>query len=104
MNNLNLNSKLSGFSSVLFWDVDRKSLDVIQSKKLIIERVLEYGLMEDWKLLRKIYGLDEIKNVAQNIRSIDDVTLSFLCHFFDLKKTDFRCYTRKQSIPSFWGF
>ena len=104
MNNLNLNSKLSDFSPVLFWDVDRKALDVIQSKKLIIERVLEYGLMEDWKLLQKVYGLEEIKNVALNMRSIDVVTLSFLCHFFDLKKTDFRCYTSKQSIPSFWEF
>ncbi|RZS98483.1 DUF6922 domain-containing protein [Cecembia calidifontis] len=104
MNKLDKNSRLSGFSPVLFWDMDSKALDVIQSKKLIIERVLEYGLIEDWKLLQKIYGLEEIKHVALNMRSIDDVTLSFLCHFFDLEKTDFRCYTGKQSIPSFWEF
>ena len=96
------NDILSGFSSTLFWDVDRKMLDKDLSKKLIIERVLEYGLIKDWELLKKIYGLEEIKNTALNLRFLDEVTLSFLCHLFDLKKTEFRCYIHKQSTPIFW--
>ena len=98
----NSNDVLSGFSSTLFWDVDRTMLDKDLSKKLIIERVLEYGLIEDWELLKKIYGLEEIKNTALILRSLDEVTLSFLCQLFDLKKTEFRCYIQKQSTPIFW--
>ena len=102
MDKSNKNDVLANFSPSLFWDVDRKALDLAQSKKLIIERVLEYGLMQDWKLLQKIYGLEEIKNVAVKLRALDEVTLSFLCHLFDLKKSNFRCYTHKQSTPNFW--
>ncbi len=97
MKNLNSTIQASDFSPHLFWDVDIENIDLNRSRKLIVERVLEYGQMEDWKKLQEAYGLEEIKRLALTIRSLDEVTLSFLCTLFDLKKTDFRCYTHKQS-------
>ena len=96
--------KVSDFSSHLFWDVDRSTLDLQRSKKLIVERVLEYGQMKDWEILQEVYGLEEIKKVAVNIRSLDEVTLSFLCSLFGMDKSDFRCYTHKQSSHPFWKY
>jgi hypothetical protein len=92
----------SDFSPHLFWDVDAGKIDLMQSKKWLVERVLEYGVLSDWKNLKEIYGLEEIKRVVVTIRSLDEVTLSFLCVLFDLEKENFRCYTNKQSIPDFW--
>jgi len=103
MKNLNSTIQASDFSPYLFWDVDIENLDLNRSRKLIVERVLEYGQMEDWKKLQEAYGLEEIKRLALTIRSLDEVTLSFLCTLFDLKKKDFRCYTQKQSTPNFWS-
>ena len=91
-------------SSHLFWDVDKAKLDEQRSSRLIIHRVLEYGLIDDWKLIKEYYGLSYIKDTALELKNLDDVTLSFLCTLFDLKKTDFRCYKHRQSTPHFWSY
>ena len=39
----------------LFGDVDRNAPNFDTSKKLIFQRVLEFGLMKDWKLINKMF-------------------------------------------------
>lgn len=90
------------FSPNLFWDCDPADLDFDRHKQRIILRVLENGKMADWRLVRKIYSLDTIREACVVARYIDDVSLSFLCLLLELEKSDFRCYTMKQSIPCFW--
>jgi hypothetical protein len=104
MQKLTSNIKVSDFSPHLFWDVDTEKIDLDKSRGLIVERVLEYGNMKDWELLQLHYGLEEIKNLAKNIKSLDEVTLSFLCNIFELKKEDFKCYIHRQSTPHFWNY
>ena len=95
---------IKDLSAHLFWDVDREQVDIIVSKKLIIQRVLELGTLEDWKVLVQMYGLKGIDEVAIRLRSLDDKTVSFLCTTFNRKKEDFRCYRLKQSAPNFWSY
>ncbi len=45
-----------------FWDVNPENLNVIQSKRLIIERIMNFGNLNEIKLIRKFYGEEEIKN------------------------------------------
>lgn len=45
-------SIINQFSSHLFWDIDRDKLDWNKHRMYIVERVLEYGVLSDWKLLR----------------------------------------------------
>jgi hypothetical protein len=45
----NNNTNINSLSDHLFWDIDKSKLDTIKSKKTIIQRVLDYGLMDDWK-------------------------------------------------------
>ncbi|SRX52880.1 DUF6922 domain-containing protein [Aequorivita sp. CIP111184] len=90
-------------SEHLFWDVNKADLDFEKSKEFIIHRVLEYGLMEDWELIKEIYGLETIKQTSLLFRELDAVTLSFLSAIFDIDKKEFRCYTHKTSMPSFWN-
>ena len=96
--------KPSDFSSYLFWDVDIDTLDLEFSAPLVIERVLQLGQLEDWGLLNLYYGNDKILEVAKKLNSLDDLTVSFLCVLFDLKKEDFKCYTQRQSNPHFWSY
>lgn len=91
------------FSKYLFWDVDVASLELERSAPYIIERVLEYGQMEDWNLLKKIYGLDKIREVALNIRSMDKVTLSFVSTIFNIEKQNFKCFKDSQLTTSLWN-
>ena len=41
------------FFSSLFWDVDSGKVDLKQSKKWLVERVLEHADLNDWKRFKK---------------------------------------------------
>jgi hypothetical protein len=74
------------FSPHLFWDVDRSQLDIDKSREQIICQVLEFGLMNDWEFLKRIYTKEKIKEVVLNLRTMDKVTLSSLANYFKLDK------------------
>jgi hypothetical protein len=95
---------ISRLSPYLFWDTDKNALDKEKSRSFIIHRVLELGSISDWKLVRKAYGLDVIKDEAVKFRELDDVTLSFLSALFGLNKEDFRCYRLRQSAQNYWSY
>ncbi len=94
---------INDLSVYLFWDMDKVAMDFEKSKKSIIYKVLEYGTTQDWKIIKEVYGLEEIKQAAISFRNLDPVTLAFLSNYFQLNKTDFRCYTNKLSAQNFWN-
>ena len=98
------NYKIDDLSSHLFWDVDKNALEFEKSKEQIIYKVLEFGLMQDWKIIKEIYGLEKIKKISLELRSLDIITLSFLATTFNIDKSNFRCYKLKQSGPNFWNY
>ncbi|SEF48220.1 hypothetical protein SAMN05421847_0104 [Halpernia humi] len=91
------------FSQHLFWDVDLKTFDLEVHKIFMVGRVLEYGLIQDWKNLKKLYGLQQIKEISLNLRSLDAVTLSFVSTIFNINKTEFRCYKHRQLVQNYWN-
>ena len=95
---------INSLSNHLFWDADISSIDPENHSKFIITRVLQYGLYEDWIILRKFYGLDKIVKIAVNIKNLDKKTASFLSLISDVPKDNFLCYTSKQSMPKHWNF
>ncbi|TVR36871.1 MAG: hypothetical protein EA392_14190 [Cryomorphaceae bacterium] len=97
------NYTIHDFSKHLFWDTDRSTLDFDRSKAQIIQQVLEYGQLEDWKIVQAVYNKDTLREVTTNLRSLDDVTLAFIAAYLNLDKTAFRCYTKKQSAHDFWN-
>jgi len=91
------------FSEHLFWDVDIALFDFDKHKAYLIQKVLQYGTIQDWELLKKFYGLETIKEVSMNLRDLDAVTLSYLSTIFDIDKTEFRCYKHRQLYPNLWN-
>ena len=90
------------FSQNLFWDVDINTLDVDKHSKFVLERVLQYGDLEDWKKVKNYYSFDYIKTMALNIRSLDPKTLSFIATYINIPITEFRCYKLSQLDPQPW--
>jgi hypothetical protein len=90
-----LENSLPELSAHLFWDVDRNTLQMGGHQKFIIQRVLEYGTLEDWKAVLKYYGRDTIIKTAQTLRSLDPRALAFIAVFSGLPRENFRCYTSK---------
>ncbi len=45
----------------LFWDMNVQQLDTTAHAKTIIERVLNYGTLDDWRWLVSVYGTETIR-------------------------------------------
>ncbi len=99
----NKNQILLQLSSHLFWDVDIKNIDVDKHAVFLIERILMYGLLSDFKLLLKIYGLDFIVEKMKKSRQIDKKTASFLAALSGISNKEFLCYTTTQSTNELWN-
>jgi len=96
--------KLTDLSPQLFWDTRVEDVSWDRHDSFIVERVLEYGMMKDWNLIKAAYGLERIKEVSLKLRSLSDLSLSFLCWLYNLEKEQFRCYTLRQSNQAFWHY
>lgn len=69
---------IASMSSHLFWDVDVKSLDFDKHKAYIVQRVLEYGLIDDWEKLKSAIGIKEIVETCKGLRTLDPKALAFI--------------------------
>lgn len=87
----------------LFWDIDREHFDVDTHSAQLIQRVLEYGELDDWCAVRDYYGLDRIASDCKGLRTMAPEALSFVCAMTDTNKEDYRCYTFRQSHPTLWN-
>ena len=100
-----MNSKecIQRLSDVLFWDMDKEEADMDKYPAHIIQRVLEYGQLDDWRIVKAYYGLDKIVNVCKQLRSLDPMCLSYICAISHTKPEEYRCYQLKQSNPTLWN-
>ena len=93
---------MSQFSKNLFWDIDFSQVDMDTHLSQIIQRVLEYGRINDWKIILSYYGLDKIVVVCKGLRTLAPVCLSVICTISDTEESNYRCYHFKQSPPHTW--
>lgn len=92
------------FSTNLFWDVDLENIDIQENRRFIIQRVVEYGIRDDWEIIKKIYGLATIGQEMKQARQLENSSLSFISAVTNIPIKDFRCYKLKQSQPKHWNF
>ena len=94
---------INSFSPNLFWDANLSDLKMDESRGYIIQRVLEYGQMNDWLLINRYYGLDQIVEECKKMRSLNPVCLAFICTISHTKEEEYRCYHYRQSCPTPWN-
>lgn len=94
---------INRLSQYLFWDIDMQQLDIEQHAPYLIQRVLEYGTLDDWRLTRDFYGLDKVVAACKQMRTLEPTALSFICAISDTKPQEYRCYQFKQSFPTLWN-
>ena len=95
---------IQGFSDGIFWDVDKYHIDLDLHAPYVVQRVLEYGQIGDWKTLLAYYGLDEIVNISKNLRSLEPRALAFISTISRTPQEQFRCYNTRQSNPEHCNF
>lgn len=97
------NPLIEQLSQHLFWDIDKQTFDLEKNSGQLIQRVLEYGELEDWRKIRDYYGLERIANDCKKLRTLRPEALAFVCLVTDTKKEDYRCYTYRQYCPTLWN-
>ena len=95
---------LEQLNKVYFWDTDFNKLEEYQSKRLIIERIMNYGNLHEIQLIKAFYGVEEIISTLCNLNYIDPKTLNFISLMFHIPKTKFKCYIRKQLTNQPWSY
>lgn len=86
------NTLIEQLSPHLFWDIDKQTFDLEKYSGQLIQRVLEYGELDDWRKIRDYYGLERIADECKKMRTLRPEALAFVCLVTDTKKEDYRCY------------
>lgn len=95
---------IESFSPHLFWDVDKRKLQIEKDMAFIVSRTLDYGIRSDWDLLTQYFTILEIAEIAIQIRALDPKSLAFISALSKIPKEQFRCYSTKQLMPQHWDY
>lgn len=95
---------IASLSPYLFWDVNLGDFDTERNSIQLIQKVLEYGQLNDWKIVCDYYGLERIVHDCKLMRTLDPKALSFICAISDTKKEDYRCYTMRLYTQPHWSY
>ena len=77
------------FRTSIFWDADR--IDAIQHVAYVIGRVLDYGDVEDVRVLRGMYPDQKIIDVIQTRRGLFPQTGKYWAIKFNIPFTEVLC-------------
>ena len=61
----------------LFWDADFNKMSLDDHADFIIKRILNFGDLKDFEVLKEIYGVEKIKSVACSTIFQNNKTLNF---------------------------
>jgi len=86
----------------LFWDMDPKLLDAEKNIQIIIERILCYGNLMEFKTMEKYYKKRTIINTISRIGYLDPKTFEFVLSYFHINPEKLLCYTKRQLHPQHW--
>jgi hypothetical protein len=95
---------LEGFSKHLFWDTNvNEVLKLDDPLPFLVQRALEYGLINDWFHLKGLIGLKEMTRVAKSLRNLEFKSAKLVATVSNEPIENFACYTTRQLNPSFWN-
>mgnify|MGYP001319069135 CR=1 FL=1 len=82
----------------IFWDTRYETIDWDKNAAYVIDRVLHFGTLTDWKKILTYYGRERIKEVVLHLRYMDKRALSFCSIYFQVPKEQCRCFNTGPSI------
>ena len=88
----------------IFWDTKYDSINWDKNMPYVIDRVLHYGTLKDWKQVLAYYGREEVKKAILNMRYLDKQVLSYCSVYFNVPKEQFRCYNTEASLKKQWDY
>ena len=78
----------------IFWDLDAEKLDIEKNSRQIIERILEWGDLEQVHWMLKTYSREEIVEATKNSRQLSKKSANFWADYYGISKNEVKCLTR----------
>ena len=73
-----------------------RHFDWQQARSIVVQRVIERGCAEDYFAAFDLYGgIAGFREILREVSTLSDKDMNFVCTFFNLKKEELRCYTRR---------
>lgn len=84
-------------SPTLLWEYDLQSFDWHRSRRLVVQRVVERGRVEDYFAAFDLYGgIEGFRGILREVATLPEQDMNFVCAVFHLEKEELRCYVRRQ--------
>ena len=98
------NHKNDKLDPALFWDLDMNKFDPAKAPNIVVQRVVERGMVSDWQAMFNMFGVDEVKKIIRDLSYLSDRNMSFVSILFEIPINELKCFKRKQLIPRLWNF
>lgn len=92
--------KKETISKTILWEYNTESPDWNWNKmsKIVVQRVLEYGLPSDYYAMFQLYGgRKNVAEIAKKISHLGARKLNWCCVLLGIKKEDLFCLKRERS-------
>lgn len=96
------NITVADFSKHMFWEVNKAEINLMRDRHYVVRQVFSCGLMNDWKLICRLYGIEKIGEIAKQIRDLDPKSHAFIALIAKIPEEDFLCYKVKQESQKNW--
>ncbi|HAK76109.1 MAG TPA: hypothetical protein DCR35_16480 [Runella sp.] len=96
-------NKRPNISKKAFWDVDFEKIDFEKKSIFVIDKVFNYGSFDEQIEVIKFYGVERIKHDLVQISYFRKPVFAFVTSFFNLDKSSFKAYQRRQK-SELWNY
>ncbi len=84
-------------SERLLWEYDMSRFDWNDMRRVVVQRVIERGTLEDFYAAIRLYGgIENFKAIIREIPILSDKNMNFVISVFHLKKEELKCSTFRQ--------
>jgi hypothetical protein len=94
-------NKIPNISSRAFWEHDFNKLNFKDNYEYIICKIFDYGKWNDIITIISFYGKNKVFETLINAENLTQEGLQLASVIFRINKSKFKCYTKKQYLPSF---
>lgn len=91
---------LEQLSKKAFWDVDMQKMDAERNSNHIIQKVFEFGTLQDMAVTHRYYGSQRIKEAFVHYTFFLPDLAAFAAIIFDIDKESLKCFSPKQTQRS----
>ena len=92
------------FNKRIFWDVVFENINYDAKANFVIERVFEWGDVEDIRNCRRYYGDEKVTEALLNAKFLPEHTMYFASAVINKPLKEFRCYILRQSNPALFPY